>query len=137
MEEKNILIVDDEQFIRDLYSQAFSRAGYKVKTAGSAEEALDILRKDKYLVMFLDLNLPGMNGIDLCRQIRKNYPMAITYAVTGNASLFELSDCRDAGFEDYFIKPVKLSVLFEAADSAFKKLERWKNNNSSSKLHSK
>ncbi len=126
MVEKRILVVDDEPQIRDLYTKAFSRAGYKVQTAESAEEALEILKREPCWVMFLDLNLPGMNGVDLCRSIRKSFPMAIPYAVTGYASLFELTDCRDAGFEDYFLKPVTLSDLVDAADHAFKKLERWR-----------
>ena len=126
MSEKRILVVDDEKQIRDLYSQAFTRAGYEVTTAESAEDALEIFKKEQFWVLFLDLNLPGMNGVDLCREIRKQYPMAIAYAVTGYASLFELSDCRDAGFEDYFTKPASLSDLLEAAEHAFKKLARWK-----------
>lgn len=126
MIEKRILVVDDEEPIRDLYAQVFSRAGYEVRTAGSAEEALEILDHESYWVMFLDLNLPGMNGVELCRRIRTDLPMAIPFAVTGYASLFELTDCRDAGFEDYFTKPVGLSQLLDAAAHAFKKLERWK-----------
>ena len=126
MSEKRILVVDDEKQIRDMYSQAFTRAGYEVKTAESAEDALEIFKKEQFWVLFLDLNLPGMNGVDLCREIRKQYPMSIAYAVTGYASLFELSDCRDAGFEDYFTKPASLSDLLEAAEHAFKKLARWK-----------
>jgi len=126
MSEKRILVVDDEKQIRDLYSQAFTRAGYEVTTAESAEDALEIFKKEQFWVLFLDLNLPGMNGVDLCREIRKQYPMSIAYAVTGYASLFELSDCRDAGFEDYFTKPASLSDLLEAAEYAFKKLARWR-----------
>jgi CheY-like chemotaxis protein len=126
MEEKKILVVDDEESIRDLFGQVFARAGYSVGTAESAEEALEILGETPYWVFFLDLNLPGMNGVELCRRIRQDYPMAIPIAVTGYASLFELSDCRTAGFEDYFTKPVQLSDLLEAAEQAFKKLNRWK-----------
>ena len=125
MEEK-ILAVDDEVQIRDIYSQAFSTAGYEVTTAQSAEEALEIVRKTSFLVPFLDLNLPGMNGVELCRQIRNQYPMAVPIAVTGYASLFELTDCRDAGFEDYFTKPANFSELIETAEHAFRKLERWR-----------
>ena len=126
MSEKRILVVDDEKLILDLYSQVFSGAGYEVTTAESAEEALEIFRKEQFWVLFLDLNLPGMNGVDLCRQIRKQHPMAIPYAVTGYASLFELSDCREAGFEDYSTNPASLSDLLEAAEYAFKKLARWR-----------
>jgi len=126
MDEKKILMVDDEQSIREMYSQAFLSAGYMVKTAENAEEAIQILENERYWVMFLDLNLPEMNGVDLCRQIRRNYPMAICYAVTGYASLFELNDCREAGFEDYFIKPVSLLDLLDAAERGFTKIKRWK-----------
>jgi len=126
MEEKKVLIVDDEEMILELYKQAFSRAGYRVRTAESAEDALEILKHEQCRVMFLDLKLPGMTGVELCRSIRKEWPMAIAYAVTGYASLFELSECRDAGFEDYFTKPAKLQDLMDAAEYAFKKLARWK-----------
>lgn len=126
MNENRILVVDDEKQIRDMYSQLFARAGYEVTTAESAEEALEIIKKEPYWVLFLDLNLPGMNGVDRCREIRRQYPLAISHAVTGYASLFELSDCREAGFEDYFTKPASLSDLLEAAGHAFKKLARWK-----------
>jgi DNA-binding response OmpR family regulator len=126
MSENRVLVVDDEELILKMYSEFFSKAGYKVKTAESAEKALDILTKEQYWVMFLDLNLPGMSGVELCRQIRKDWPMAIAYAVTGYASLFELSDSREAGFEDYFTKPASLSELLDAAEHAFKKQARWK-----------
>ncbi len=124
--EKRILVVDDEPTILTLYTEAFERAGYRVTAAETAEQALEIVSNQAFWVFFLDLNLPGMSGVDLCRQIRKQYPMAIVYAVTGYASLFELTDCRDAGFEDYFTKPASISDLLEAADQAFKKLARWK-----------
>lgn len=124
--EKNIFVVDDEKFIRDMLEQAFSKHGYIVHSAESAEEALEILNDEKFQVMFLDLNLPKMNGVELCKQIRKDIPIGIIYAVTGYASLFELADCREAGFDDYFTKPVKLEMLFRAAQDAFEKIDRWK-----------
>jgi len=126
MAEKRILVVDDEEQIRDLFTMSLTRAGFAVQTAASAEEAIDIMRHNPAWVLFLDLNLPGMNGVDLCRQIREEWPMAIAVAVTGYASLFELHDCRKAGFEDYFTKPVKMAALVDAAESAFAKLARWK-----------
>ncbi len=126
MSNRKILVVDDEEAILNLFEQAFSRDGYKVRTAESAEEALELLKGEKIQVMFLDLNMPGMNGIDLCKEIRKDFPMAIIHAVTGYSSLFELADCREAGFDDYFTKPVNLIALQKAAKDAFEKLDRWK-----------
>lgn len=126
MSERKILIVDDEKAIINLFKQAFTRAGFVVVSAESAEEALKVLETDDIFVMFLDLNLPGMNGIELCRRIKKDKPMAVIFAVTGFASLFELVDCREAGFEDYFKKPADIKVLVKVANDAFEKIERWK-----------
>jgi CheY-like chemotaxis protein len=126
--EKKVFVVDNEVFIRELFENAFTRAGYAVRSASSAEEALSILREEPYWVMFLDLNLPGMSGLELCRKIRSEHPLAILFAITGYASLYDLNECREAGFEDYFTKPVPVSVLLDTAARAFEKLERWKNN---------
>jgi DNA-binding response OmpR family regulator len=109
-----------------MMTRAFTRAGYEVGTAENAKEAMELTKTYKYMVFFLDLNLPGTNGIDLCRRIRKDNPLTILYAVTGFATTFEVFDCRQAGFEDYFTKPVELKKLLEAAEQAFQKLARWK-----------
>jgi len=124
---RTILVVDDEKSIRDLMSEAFRGAGYDVLSAASGEEALEVVRRHHVQVMFLDLKLPGMNGVELCRRIRKETPLACLYAMTGYISLFELAACREAGFDDYFTKPVKLQALFKAAEQAFDKMRRWKN----------
>lgn len=121
-----VLLVDDERNILEVFGEAFEGAGYTVRKAESAEEALDILKKENIQIMFLDLMLPGMNGVDLCREIRKDHPLAQIFAVTAFASLFELADCREAGFDDYFTKPVNLRMLLKAAKDAFERLERWK-----------
>jgi CheY-like chemotaxis protein len=126
MNNSRILVVDDEALICEMMKWAFTNAGYDVQTAESAEKALELIKTYKYMVFFLDLNLPGMNGIELCRIIRKDNPLTVAYAVTGYASTFEVFDCREAGFEDYFTKPVELKTLFQAAEQAFQKLARWK-----------
>ena len=124
--ESRILVVDDEPLIQEVYETALSNAGYSVVTAGSGEEALRILKKEKINVMFLDLKMPGMDGLELCRKIRKSNPIACIYAVTGYASIFELADCREAGFDDYFNKPIDLKLLVKTAQDAFAKIDRWK-----------
>jgi CheY-like chemotaxis protein/HPt (histidine-containing phosphotransfer) domain-containing protein len=124
--ENKILIVDDEEAIIRLFQKVFDRADYEIRSAGSAEEALDILREENIHVMFTDLNLPGMNGMELCRRILKDKPIAIIYAMTGYVSLFELADCLEAGFADYFVKPFNTKVILKAAEDAFEKLHRWR-----------
>lgn len=126
MEKNKILVVDDEAPILRLLSQLFTKAGYDVSTAENANDALELIDKENIIVMFFDLNMPVINGMELCRQVKSLKPMSIIYAITGYASLFELSECLDAGFEDYFKKPVNMSTLLKTAESAFEKVNRWK-----------
>jgi CheY-like chemotaxis protein len=125
MSEKKILVVDDEKAIISLMEHAFSRAGFTVAQAESAEAAIEVLKQEKILVLFIDLNLPKMDGLELCKRIKKDNPISIIHAVTGYSSLFELVDCIDAGFDDYFKKPVDIRILIKAATEAFEKIERW------------
>jgi CheY-like chemotaxis protein len=121
-----ILVVDDDVSVRDLFQTAFVDAGYEVVLAEGGEEALDILQKQDINVIFLDLKLFGMNGIDLCRQIRKFKPVSLIYAMTGWSALYEIEECREAGFDDFFTKPVSLETIFKAVNDAFEKLNRWR-----------
>ena len=123
---RKILVVDDEKSIRDLFTSALSDAGYDVYLAENGEEALDILGKQEIELIFLDLKLFGMNGIELCQHIRKTRPIAIIYAMTGWSGLFEIEECREAGFDDYFKKPISLDILLRSVEDAFEKLHRWK-----------
>ena len=126
MLEKRILIVDDEAAIRAVMKEIFGMKGYKVFTAECAEEAIRMLSEEVFLVMFLDLKLPDMNGIELCKRIRRDNLVAIIYAFTGYTNFYGLLDCRSAGFDDFFVKPVDMKILFKAAEDAFEKIERWK-----------
>lgn len=123
--DRRLLIVDDERSIRDLFQSAFRDSGYQVHLAENGEEALAILKQHAIDLIFLDLKLFGMNGIELCRRIRKDQPISIIYAITGWAGIFEVEECREAGFDDYFTKPVQLEVIFKTVEDAFAKLERW------------
>ncbi len=120
-----ILIVDDEEPIRDMLKDAFEAEGYDTICAENAEEAQGILKAGRPQIMFLDLKLPGMSGMDLCRRIREDNPIACIYAMTGYTSLFDLAECREVGFDDYFIKPVNLKQFFGAVEDAREKLDRW------------
>ena len=122
---RRILVVDDDEIIRYMYQEHFEKAGYTVLTTPDAETAEDLLRSEDISVMFLDLRLPGLSGVDLCRRIRRDNPIAIIYAVTGYTSIFELAACREAGFDDYFIKPVDVPLLLKAAADGFDRLDRW------------
>lgn len=124
--EKTILIVDDEVTVREIFKDFFGASGYQVLTAEGADNALEILRDREIDVIFLDLRLFGTNGLELGRQIRREKPLAILFAITGWAGLFEVEECREAGFDDFFIKPVEFDTLQRVVEDAFERLERWR-----------
>ena len=122
--DRKILFVDDEIVILMLLRDAFEREGYEVVTAQSGEEALEILKEEEFKVMFLDLQLPGIDGLALCTAIRRQFPEAALYAITGHPDKFEFSDSIKAGFNGYFNKPFKTETLLETAREAFADLEK-------------
>jgi DNA-binding response OmpR family regulator len=123
---KKILVVDDEMTVRDLLEDAFGIEGYDVRLAEGAETAFEILKEEDIEVIFLDLKLFGMNGIELCKQIKKDNPITIIFAMTGWAALYDIEECREAGFDDFFTKPVETDMLLKAVDGAFERLSRWR-----------
>lgn len=124
--ERKILVVDDDVSVLDLFEDFLRSSGYEVQSAENAEQTMEILENEDIGVIFLDLKLFGMNGIELCRQIRKHSPIPIIYAITGWAALFEIKECREAGFDDFFTKPIRVETLSRAVEDAFEKLDRWK-----------
>lgn len=123
--ERLILVVDDEQSMREFMTDIFTSRAYRVITASHAEEAMAILNERKVDIIFLDLKLFGINGIELCRRIRAVNPLPIIYAMTGWSGLFEVAECREAGFDDYFTKPMEPEMLIKAVEEAEEKLARW------------
>lgn len=120
---KKVLLVDNEYSILKMLKEIFRYDNYSVFTAKNAEEALNILKDENIRVMFLDIVLPGMSGIDLCKKIRGNNHVCIINAFTG--AFYSLFECRAAGFDDFFIKPTGITLLLRATYEAFEKIERW------------
>jgi DNA-binding response OmpR family regulator len=123
--EKRILVVDDEPSILDFMETVLKDAGYEVLLADGADRALDAFARQEVSVVFLDLRLFGVNGMELCRQMRQNKPLTILYAMTGWSGLFDIEECREAGFDDYFTKPLRIEAILNAVEAAFEKRNRW------------
>ncbi len=74
MAKKKILLVDDEEGIQLLYREEFEEEGYAVDSAYNGEEALELFRSDPPDLVVLDINMPGMNGIEVLRQMKEMRP---------------------------------------------------------------
>ncbi|MFH1488858.1 MAG: response regulator [Pseudomonadota bacterium] len=123
--EHSVLVVDDEEPIRAVFDNILTKTGYAVRLAESAEQALDILKKETFPVMFLDIQLPKMSGMDLCKKIREKNPVSVMYAMTGYATFFDVFECRKAGFDDFFKKPFSAQTIAKATGDAFERIGRW------------
>jgi two-component system, cell cycle sensor histidine kinase and response regulator CckA len=87
---RSVLVVDDERAVREVVAAALTRAGYRVRVAASAEQALDLERAEPVDLLITDVILPAMNGPDLARQIRRRSPdtrVLFMSGYTGDAAL--------------------------------------------------
>ena len=83
MEQARILVVDDDQIIRDSLCEFLRLEGYKSEGAGSFTEALKELEKQRYNLAITDVNMPEIDGFELLRVIQKRYPEIVTIIITG------------------------------------------------------
>ena len=107
MSQISILVVDDEDRLRLSLSLILQKETYRVETAASAEEALDYLKLHEYDLMFLDLNLPGMSGIDLLAEVHRQFPHMPVLILTAHAALESAIQAVRLGARDYLIKPIE------------------------------
>ena len=114
MNKDKVLIVDDEATIVKLFRICFSTAGYEVYSAQSAEEALSHLETTAIRSIFLDLNLPGMDGVELCRILKQENPSLKIFAITGYVALLDAESFESAGFDAFFKKPINMKTLLDA-----------------------
>lgn len=106
-----ILIVDDEEPLRRSLALILRKENYRVETVADAQAALDSLRLGGYDLMFLDLNLPGMNGIDLLLQVHRQYPNMPVLILTAHAALESAIQAIRLAARDYLIKPVEPALI--------------------------
>jgi two-component system, OmpR family, KDP operon response regulator KdpE len=107
---KNILVVDDEAQITRVLKTSLSSQGYGIRTAGDGEEALQVLQDWSPDLIITDLRMPNMNGLELCREIRKESRVPIiVLSVKGEETI--KVEALDAGADDYVTKPFSMNEL--------------------------
>jgi response regulator RpfG family c-di-GMP phosphodiesterase len=110
---KRILIVDDEESIRTLSRNVLQPLGYLCEEVGSGTGALAALQTDPYDLVLLDLNLPDLDGYDICRQLREHpvQPNVKVIVVSGRGDQNELAEALPLGADDYIAKPFGVRQL--------------------------
>ncbi len=107
-----VLIVDDEENLREALTQAFKLEGYRVTRAATAREALEAMRAAPFEVVVTDLMLPDLDGIALMERARLMQPGALVVLMTGQGTIDSAVKALKGGAYDYILKPFKLEELF-------------------------
>ncbi len=102
----NILVIEDEPEVRDSYVDMFDFLGYKVDVAENGMAGLEKLKKKPYQIVFTDLNMPVMDGLQTLRLIKKKYPDTEVIVITGFATIENAIKAMKQGAFDYITKPV-------------------------------
>ena len=131
MADINILVVDDEQEIADLVEIYLVSDGYKVFKASNASEGLDILEKEDIHMCLLDIMMPGMNGLEMCKKIRETNNIPIIMLSAKSTDLDKILGLG-TGADDYVVKPCKPLELTARVKS---QLRRYTQLNPNSNVH--
>jgi two-component system response regulator RegX3 len=115
-----ILVVDDEQSYRDALSVALQREGFLVVTAADGREAIERFNATKPALVLLDLMLPKMSGIDVCREIRSNSRTPIIMVTAKNSEIDAVVGL-EVGADDYVSKPFRLRELIARVRAALRR----------------
>jgi DNA-binding NtrC family response regulator len=113
-----ILIVDDEQMMCEMLADDLKRHGFQTTWCISSEKALDVLKTQSFDVLLTDLNLPNMNGIELCERIVANRPDIPVIVITAFGSMETAVAAIRAGAYDFVTKPIDTEFLVLALDRA-------------------
>jgi two-component system KDP operon response regulator KdpE len=120
MSATTILVVDDEPQIRRVMRTTLASNGYAVLEARSGEEALETLREEHPDLVLLDVNMPGMGGIEACREIRDSSDVAIIMLTVRNTERDKVM-ALDAGADDYVVKPFGMEELLARIRAALRR----------------
>ena len=111
MSNEKILIVDDDSHIRNAIAESLKMEGYGIVTAGTGEEALEILKKGFLNIVLSDLKMPGMNGVEVLKQVKNLSPDTEVILMTAYGTVETAVGAMKLGAYDYIIKPIDLSEL--------------------------
>lgn len=120
MNPSSILVVDDEPQIRRVLRTIVSSNGYSVAEAKSGEEALEKIREARPDLVLLDVNLPGISGLDTCREIRRSVDIPIIMLTVRNSERDKVQ-ALDAGADDYVVKPFGAEELLARIRAALRR----------------
>jgi CheY-like chemotaxis protein len=111
-----IMIVDDEPQVAEVLATSLRRQGHSTLVVHSGREAIDRLKSAAPDAMFLDISMPGMNGLDVMAEVRRLKPELAVVVITGHATPEEIEDVKKLGAVDVIQKPSALTHYHQAIE---------------------
>lgn len=121
MEKIKLMLVDDEERFLSTTKKLLEKRGYDVITSSSGSEALEKLHSHTVHVVILDVKMPGMDGMETLKEIKRLHPLTEVIMLTGHATVESAVDGMKTGAIDYLMKPCDIEELIERASQAFDK----------------
>jgi len=122
--EKKVLVVDDEDFHRELMQKLLSKLGYEVAAAESAEEAFSLLKREKFPVIITDLIMLEMDGVEFCQMLRETDTKTVVIALSGHTELYDSAKLKEAGFDNHLTKPINVETISQAIKEGIEVFEK-------------
>jgi two-component system KDP operon response regulator KdpE len=120
MADTTILVVDDEPQIRRVLQAALSSSGYDVIEAKNGQEAVEMVIRERPALILMDVNMPGMSGLEACSKIRLSFPGPIIMVTVRNSEQDKIQ-ALDAGADDYVVKPFTMGELLARIRAALRR----------------
>jgi len=121
MEAMKIMLVDDEERFLSTTQKLLTKKGIDAVTAASGAEALETLMHKYIHVVILDVKMPGMDGNEVLKEIKRRFPLVEVIMLTGHATVESAIDGLKSGATDYLMKPAEIDDLIAKAREAFRK----------------
>ncbi|MEW6615576.1 MAG: response regulator [Thermodesulfobacteriota bacterium] len=119
METIRLLLVDDEEDFRTTLASRLKKRNVDVADVGSGNEAIELIRERSFDVAVLDIKMPGMDGIETLRQIKKIAPLVEVILLTGHGSVEAGIEGMRLGAYDYVVKPCNVKDLLVKVEDAY------------------
>ncbi len=119
----HVLVVDDEPALRRAFRTSLTASGFVIEEARSGEEAVDMLPQHPFDLVLLDINMPGIGGVEACREIRALAPKIGILMVTVRDAENDMVRALEAGADDYVTKPVRFRELVARMRAVIRRLD--------------
>lgn len=119
----HVLVVDDEPALRKVFRTSLAASGFVIEEARSGEEAVDLLPQRPFDLVLLDINMPGIGGVESCREIRALAPKIGILMVTVRDAEHDMVRALEAGADDYVTKPVRFRELVARMRAVLRRLD--------------